>query len=130
MKPSFIKTPIGNFLAHFKDRYLIRLELVNSIEKLFLDQNLQFDCHLIKQPLFLLVVLHLSIIFLPYKLSKPKTIKTFKKKLLDSNGKILSHFLFFDKKTKMLLEYELALTQLLLKFKTYIQTIKYSKHFV
>ena len=41
MKPSFIKTPIGNFLAHFKDRYLIRLELVNSIEKLFLDQNLQ-----------------------------------------------------------------------------------------
>ena len=44
-------------------------------------------------------------------------------KLLDSNGKILLHFLFFDKKTKMLLEYELALTQLLLKFKTYIQTI-------
>ena len=41
MKPSFIKTPIGNFLAHFKDRYLIRLELVNSIEKLFLDRNLQ-----------------------------------------------------------------------------------------
>ncbi len=51
-------------------------------------------------------------------------------KLLDSNGKILLHFLFFDKKTKMLLEYELALSQLLLKFKTYIQTIKYSKHFV
>lgn len=41
MKPSFIKTPIGNFLAHFKDRYLIKLELVNSDEKLFLDQNLQ-----------------------------------------------------------------------------------------
>ena len=41
MKPSFIKTPIGNFLAHFNDRYLIRLELVSSIEKLFLDQNLQ-----------------------------------------------------------------------------------------
>ena len=41
MKPSFIKTPIGNFLAHFKDSYLIRLELVSSIEKLFLDQNLQ-----------------------------------------------------------------------------------------
>ena len=41
MRPSFIKTPIGNFLAHFKDRYLIRLELACSIEKLFLDQNLQ-----------------------------------------------------------------------------------------
>ena len=41
MKPSFIKTPIGNFLAHFKDRYLMRLELVSSIEKLSLDQNLQ-----------------------------------------------------------------------------------------
>ena len=41
MKPSFIKTPIGNFVAHFKDRYLIKLELVNSDEKLFLDQNLQ-----------------------------------------------------------------------------------------
>ena len=41
MKPSFVKTPIGNFLAHFKDRYLIKLELVNSDEKLFLDQNLQ-----------------------------------------------------------------------------------------
>ena len=41
MKPSFIKTPIGNFLAHFNDRYLIRLELASSIEKLFLDQNLQ-----------------------------------------------------------------------------------------
>ena len=41
MKSSFIKTPIGNFLAHFKDRFLIRLELVNSIEKLFLDKNLQ-----------------------------------------------------------------------------------------
>ena len=41
MKPSFIKTPIGNFLAHFKDRYLIKLELVNSDKKLFLDQNLQ-----------------------------------------------------------------------------------------
>ena len=41
MKPSFIKTPIGNFLAHFKDRYLIKLELVNSDEKLFLDQSLQ-----------------------------------------------------------------------------------------
>ena len=41
MKSSFIKTPIGNFLAHFKDRYLVRLELVNSIEKLFHDQNLQ-----------------------------------------------------------------------------------------
>jgi len=41
MKSSFIKTPIGNFLAHFKDRLLIRLELVNSIEKLFLDKNLQ-----------------------------------------------------------------------------------------
>ena len=41
MKPSFIKTPIGNFLAHFKDRYLIKLELACSIEKLFLDQNLQ-----------------------------------------------------------------------------------------
>ena len=41
MRPSFIKTPIGNFLAHFKDRYLIKLELACSIEKLFLDQNLQ-----------------------------------------------------------------------------------------
>ena len=41
MRPSFIKTPIGNFLAHFKDRLIIRLELVSSIEKLFLDQNLQ-----------------------------------------------------------------------------------------
>ena len=41
MKSSFIKTPIGNFLAHFKDRYLVRLELVSSIEKLFHDQNLQ-----------------------------------------------------------------------------------------
>ena len=41
MKPSFIKTPIGNFLAHFNDRYLIKLELVNSDEKLFIDQNLQ-----------------------------------------------------------------------------------------
>ena len=41
MKSSLIKTPIGNFLAHFKDRYLIKLELVNSDEKLFLDQNLQ-----------------------------------------------------------------------------------------
>ena len=41
MKPSFIKTPIGNFLAHFNDRYLIRLELASSIEKLFHDQNLQ-----------------------------------------------------------------------------------------
>ena len=41
MKPSFIKTPIGSFLAHFKDRYLIKLELVNSDKKLFLDQNLQ-----------------------------------------------------------------------------------------
>ena len=41
MKPSLVKTPIGNFLAHFKDRYLIKLELVNSDEKLFLDQNLQ-----------------------------------------------------------------------------------------
>ena len=41
MRPSFIKTPIGNFLAHFNDRYLIRLELASSIEKLFLDQNLQ-----------------------------------------------------------------------------------------
>ena len=41
MKPSFVKTPIGNFLAHFKDRYLIKLELVNSDKKLFLDQNLQ-----------------------------------------------------------------------------------------
>ena len=38
---SFIKTPIGNFLAHFNDRYLIRLELASSIEKLFHDQNLQ-----------------------------------------------------------------------------------------
>ena len=41
MRPSFIKTPIGDFLAHFKDRLIIRLELVSSIEKLFLDQNLQ-----------------------------------------------------------------------------------------
>ena len=41
MKSSFVKTPIGNFLAHFKERYLIRLELVSSIEKLFLDKNLQ-----------------------------------------------------------------------------------------
>ena len=41
MRPSFIKTPIGNFLVHFKDRLIIRLELVSSIEKLFLDQNLQ-----------------------------------------------------------------------------------------
>ena len=41
MRPSFIKTPIGNFLDHFKDRLIIRLELVSSIEKLFLDQNLQ-----------------------------------------------------------------------------------------
>ena len=41
MRPSFIKTPIGNFLAHFKDRLIIRLELACSIEKLFLDQNLQ-----------------------------------------------------------------------------------------
>ena len=41
MKPSFIKTPIGNFLAHFNDRHLIRLELASSIEKLFHDQNLQ-----------------------------------------------------------------------------------------
>ena len=41
MKPCFIKTPIGNFLAHFKDRFLIRLEPVNSIEKFFLDKSLQ-----------------------------------------------------------------------------------------
>ena len=41
MKPSFIKTPIGNFLAHFNDRYLIKLELVNLDEKLLLDHNLQ-----------------------------------------------------------------------------------------
>ena len=41
MKASFVKTPIGDFLTHFKDRYLMRLELVSSIENLFLDQNLQ-----------------------------------------------------------------------------------------
>ena len=62
----------------------------------------------------------------PYKLSE-NTFNNLEidavKKLLDSNGKILLRFLLFDKKTKMLLEYELALSQLLLKFKTYIQTI-------
>ena len=41
MKSSFIKTPIGNFLAHFKDRNLTRMELVSSTVNLFFDQNLQ-----------------------------------------------------------------------------------------